>query len=288
MKPVKFGPVTRSPDNPKFYRMPDSNAHFFTRLGAGKNGGTRRYGRKSLIAYLMLSIEEWHKHHPGHPLPIGDLAESDGSHLKDHKTHDHGLAVDVYNLHLKGGFQKGPAYRRKGPQDPAYARALMTELAMQMVGRKNVFRMQWIYHNDPQLRDTVNKAFPAWPRITEKSNHLDHLHVSLHPKIALTEDQLDAILGPDKLKKQVEAAIEELIRSAQMLRFGAQGALVIALQFAMNVIAETQKSRHSQLVLDGKFGPKTHVRVQEFQSLNHLGADGIVGPKTKGAIARRA
>ena len=38
--------------------------------------------------------------------------------------------------------------------------------------------------------------------------------------------------------------------------------------------------RLTPLVVDGAFGPLTHARVVEFQKVNALKADGIVGPRT--------
>jgi peptidoglycan hydrolase-like protein with peptidoglycan-binding domain len=46
----------------------------------------------------------------------------------------------------------------------------------------------------------------------------------------------------------------------------------------------SQKSGLAPLVADGAFGSKTGARVQEFQSMNGLTADGVVGPKTLDAL----
>src|SRR5206468_5411578 len=46
----------------------------------------------------------------------------------------------------------------------------------------------------------------------------------------------------------------------------------------------SQKSGLAPLVADGSFGSKTGARVQEFQSMNGLAADGVVGPKTLDAL----
>ena len=287
MKPAIFGQVTQSPDHPDFYRLPDSKGHFLTRIGAGNGGSTRRYGRKPLIAFMMLVIDEWNTLHPGHPLPVGDLAEPDGSSQKDHVTHDDGLSVDIYNLHTNGGQRKGAPYAYSATQHPDYGRELMIKLCTRIMARKSVFRMAWVYHNDPDLRKQVNAAYPAWPRISKKYHHEDHIHVSLHPDHKVTDDQLNAILGLADLGKAVDKAIEELMRTGQMLRFGVRGALVTALQIAMNVIAETQGTKQGRLAQDGAFGPKTNGRVKEFQMLNRLSADGIVGPRTKQEIQRQ-
>ncbi len=287
MRPTIFGPVEGSTKRSDLFRLPDSPGHFFARPTAGKGGKARRYGKKYLIAYLMLVIDEWHRLHPTQPLPIGDLAEEDGSHQHDHASHDEGNSVDIYNLHSKGGKQKGAAYVPGGPQHAAYDRAATQELAMRMMGRKNVFKMIAAYHNDPDLRSAVNKAHPGWPPMTKFVNHEDHIHVTLHPNVGLTPDQIDEILGFANLGKMVAAALAQLSATAQMLRFGARGALVTALQIVMNAIAEVERSQQAKLVPDGIFGAKTHGRVEEFQSQQRLTADGIVGPKTKQAMGHK-
>ncbi len=38
--------------------------------------------------------------------------------------------------------------------------------------------------------------------------------------------------------------------------------------------------------IDGKFGPRTDAAARHFQESHHLGADGIVGPETWGALLR--
>ncbi|MCX2722093.1 peptidoglycan-binding domain-containing protein [Roseibium salinum] len=265
--------------------MPDSPGHFFARQGAGKGGTTRRFGRKNLIAFLMILIEEWHRKHPDFPVPLGDLAEEDGSHQKDHATHDDGFAVDIFNLHLLPGKHKGPPYRLSGHQNPFYGRDKTIELARDIAAKKPIFSMIAVYHNDPELRDEVNTQFPLRPPITHFAKHEDHIHVSLHDNTSLTPEQIDSILGLNKLAKLVDKALDELLATGQMLVFGAHGTLVTALQTVLNAAGTAQGTTLPPLQPDGAFGPKTKGRVQEFQSQNKLASDGIVGPKTKQALA---
>jgi peptidoglycan hydrolase-like protein with peptidoglycan-binding domain len=49
-----------------------------------------------------------------------------------------------------------------------------------------------------------------------------------------------------------------------------------------------QPSTFPPLLKDGVFGPRTCRRVKEFQRLNRLRIDGIIGPKTKDMLARLA
>lgn len=65
------------------------------------------------------------------------------------------------------------------------------------------------------------------------------------------------------------------------LSYGSSGQAVVELQTALNRRSPTSLPR---LGLDGIFGPKTLARVREFQGGAGLVADGIVGPKTWGAL----
>jgi hypothetical protein len=72
---------------------------------------------------------------------------------------------------------------------------------------------------------------------------------------------------------------------------GFQGSQVTIVQDAMNRIQDADPLSGDSfplLELDGLFGPKTNARVKEFQSKNSLVADGIVGPRTREAINRKA
>jgi peptidoglycan hydrolase-like protein with peptidoglycan-binding domain len=62
-----------------------------------------------------------------------------------------------------------------------------------------------------------------------------------------------------------------------MLRFGSQGTQVKTLQAALNIWSGRSPP---VLVEDGIFGPKTRMKVVEYQVATDLVPDGIVGPKT--------
>lgn len=64
------------------------------------------------------------------------------------------------------------------------------------------------------------------------------------------------------------------------LSIGASGSQVRELQGFLNLLP----TRLPLLATDGRFGPKTRDRVQEFQRSNHLAPDGIVGPLTMNMI----
>lgn len=71
-----------------------------------------------------------------------------------------------------------------------------------------------------------------------------------------------------------------LLCAAETLRIGARGAAVRSLQLML--------CAHGQRVaVDGVFGPQTGRAVQRFQTEAGLVSDGIVGPVTREALARR-
>jgi peptidoglycan hydrolase-like protein with peptidoglycan-binding domain len=61
------------------------------------------------------------------------------------------------------------------------------------------------------------------------------------------------------------------------VQFGSLGDTVKLVQQALNLWT---KSSLPPLKVDGVFGPKTHVKVKEFQSRSNLTSDGVVGPLT--------
>ena len=65
------------------------------------------------------------------------------------------------------------------------------------------------------------------------------------------------------------------------LRRGSRGSAVGELQRFLN------DKEDLELVLDGKFGPKTQTAVIQFQQQNELKPDGLVGPKTKAQMTAK-
>src|SRR5215207_9350027 len=66
----------------------------------------------------------------------------------------------------------------------------------------------------------------------------------------------------------------------RLIRQGTKGADVRAVQDVLNFHIR----RLTPLAVDGIFGPRTHARVVEFQKVNQLKQDGIVGPITVGKL----
>ena len=66
----------------------------------------------------------------------------------------------------------------------------------------------------------------------------------------------------------------------RLIRQGTKGADVRAVQDVLNFHIR----RLTPLAVDGIFGPRTHARVVEFQKVNQLKQDGLVGPITLGKL----
>lgn len=84
---------------------------------------------------------------------------------------------------------------------------------------------------------------------------------------------VDGVVGP-----KTWGALEARAASGATLKQGSSGNDVKALQRALNA------TRGSGLTVDGQFGPATHSAVVAYQKSRGLGADGIVGPQTWGAL----
>lgn len=75
----------------------------------------------------------------------------------------------------------------------------------------------------------------------------------------------------------VAPAPAQALHSSEKLRWGSQGASVEQLQSALN-------DEGASLAVDGKFGPRTHAAVKDYQQTNGLQVDGVVGPETRGSL----
>src|SRR5262245_13300231 len=67
----------------------------------------------------------------------------------------------------------------------------------------------------------------------------------------------------------------------RMMKRGQTGPDILAVQEALNIRLLRNGLRIKE---DGIFGPKTEVSVKEFQRLNQLKMDGIVGPITRSVL----
>ena len=71
------------------------------------------------------------------------------------------------------------------------------------------------------------------------------------------------------------------LRTSVTVDSGDRGEAVKAVQCAVNI----GRSADTDLVVDGVFGPATRFAVVEFQNINGLAPDGVVGPRTYRALA---
>lgn len=71
--------------------------------------------------------------------------------------------------------------------------------------------------------------------------------------------------------------------SRPTVRLGSSGAAVKQAQCYLNDSLNPAKG-HARLTVDGAFGSGTNTAVHQFQRCAHLGADGVVGPKTWAAL----
>jgi Putative peptidoglycan binding domain len=82
--------------------------------------------------------------------------------------------------------------------------------------------------------------------------------------------------------------LQQLVGQVQI---GSQGPQVMIVQDSINRLQNVEPGLSFAplpLSVDGQFGPKTHSRVKEFQAKNSLVSDGVVGPRTRGAIKDKA
>lgn len=128
-------------------------------------------------------------------------------------------------------------------------------------------------------------------RYTGKSPHTDHIHVSLLQSSSaeshgqgwgISSVTVVPVVHPTGGGGQAEGSwAQRLHRALPQLRKGTSTrGSVRKLQAMLNV-----HLGGADLRVDGGFGPKTDAAVRRFQQARGLGVDGIVGPKTWGALA---
>jgi hypothetical protein len=105
-------------------------------------------------------------------------------------------------------------------------------------------------------------------RGNDTNNHKDHVHVLFFDK---------AYQAPG-----AEAPKPKPPKTVSILKVGSKGSAVRALQKGLN----DNFPAYSRLSVDGDFGPKTKTVVKEFQRRSGLTRDGIVGSKTRVALAK--
>jgi len=95
--------------------------------------------------------------------------------------------------------------------------------------------------------------------------------------------------GPiyDHIHSKLWPLVDLLQQLVSQVQIGSQGLQAMIVQDSMNRLLNVQSNdalAPLPLAVDGRFGPKTHARVKEFQGKNSLAPDGVVGPMTRGAL----
>lgn len=93
--------------------------------------------------------------------------------------------------------------------------------------------------------------------------------------------------SPQPADQQAELAKLEEALGTNVMRKGAQGDNVKALQEALNQQLGRKEGQDGFLEVDGKFGRGTMDAVKEFQRQKEIGDDGIVGKNTRDALLGR-
>lgn len=172
--------ITRSPNNKTFFRMPDGYGHYFARTSG------RVYGTMELIHFLTLLSALWYQKEPTHPFGLGDLAESDGRGMDDHKSHFDGKAVDIFTIPK----DPSPTQRRKDHKNiVTWADNLLydqkrTEKLVRLIAdlRDRGFPMIQFLYNDPKI---------SVPGLTRKGGHDEHMHILLIGKRTYSDEQIE-------------------------------------------------------------------------------------------------
>jgi len=91
-----------------------------------------------------------------------------------------------------------------------------------------------------------------------------------------------------RLAEAYKAFVREMGADRPVLRHGSEGAQVETAQRALNAaLDENSYDLAGPLVIDGIFGDETETAVERFQNAAGLRIDGIVGPRTWGALDQR-
>ena len=188
----------------RFFRMPAGEGHYFARMPEG-----RFWGQLELIHFLTLLSAKWHLLAPGRPFGLGDLANEDGSAMRDHESHWTGVGVDIFV------FNKDPLKRRNGlvnmttwndlallrsspadPVNPNYDRDLTRKLMQLLARLSDKFPMDQCLYNDPVvLGDPEVRTMRTKPgELRAHPKHDEHIHVLLLGKRKYAKDEVEAML----------------------------------------------------------------------------------------------
>ena len=135
--------------------LPRSGAGFYSYKPA-----PQQYGLPETIHALQAIGSVWQKGYPQGPrIGIGDISLRGGGPMRDHKSHQKGVDVDV-RLFRTDGREEPTRY-----QLPEYSRAMTQEL-INLIRANGILGVRYIFFNDPGAT-----GVQPWP------NHDNHLHV---------------------------------------------------------------------------------------------------------------
>lgn len=285
------------------FKMPTGPFHYFARPTSAY-----KWGEPHLILFLMNLATFWP--YANHRFGIGDLADRDPRNpVTGHVSHNGGNAVDIYVIDRVPGRERNESQNRVTYHDK-YVRhkqvvteerydAEKTQMLANFVAWLSMsFPMIEILYNDqevqrntasrPRIVTDLDKRRNKQARGERYDNiwqHDDHIH-------CLLSDASIPAYTRDLIKYWVKASgiealrqfIEDGLKMGHLLRLGSRVEEVETLQFVLNLHG---RSSFAALVEDSIFGTKTRQRVAEFQNAGGLSPDGIVGPKTKAALAQQ-
>lgn len=144
--------------------------------------------------------------------------------------------------------------------------ALENSTLLREINRGNIIKEEyftrWSYAGGVQLQGLINRRKKEYKLYTQDEENINNYSPTiryLQESINLDGKKIlqDGILGPQTLG------------ALPVLKYGSTGYVVKWLQ-----------SHFSMLTIDGMFGQKTEQKIKEFQSINSLEVDGIVGINT--------
>ena len=156
--------------NPKVNTpLPQSGAGFYSYKPA-----PQQYGLPETIHALQAIGSAWQKGYPQGPrIGIGDISLRGGGPMRDHKSHQKGVDVDV-RLFRTDGREEPTRY-----QFPEYSRAMTQEL-INLIRANGILAVRYIFFNDPRAT-----GVKPWP------NHDNHLHVRFIAPVTLSSSELE-------------------------------------------------------------------------------------------------
>jgi len=158
-----------------FIEMPKPEAgEYVLSSGVGSPGKGRHWGRPAMIRHLLLVAKEWRRRHPELPrLRIGDISKFGGGHFPPHKTHQDGLAVDIFT----------------SPKNICHINYPDQTQTLELAELFVSFGAKQILYNHPDVIAKV-AVMRKWPK------HHNHFHVVVDPRKVPAEGE--PIIVPGK------------------------------------------------------------------------------------------